>query len=383
LVIIQVLTQRLNMFVDSVEITLSSGKGGAGAVSFWTEKFVINGGPDGGDGGRGGDIRFQVDNNTDTLSALRGKKHIKAENGRPGEGRKKYGRKGKDTTVIVPPGTTVIDNETGETLLDLTQEGEMITFLEGGKGGLGNLHFKTSANQRPTYAQPGLPGMTKEIRLEMKLIADVGLVGYPNVGKSTLISTISNARPQVANYEFTTLTPKLGVVPVGEYDSFLMADIPGIIEGASDGRGLGLEFLRHIERTKILLLMIDISNYREMKYQYETLLVELKRYSETLSNRPYAIALTKIDALPIEEATEQITQFLTDVSLQPNNTLKKFQIHTNYPSYGYPLDVTTQQLPKGEPLFVLPLSSVAHIHTDALKYALFEYSQLTQKDKEI
>ena len=235
------------MFVDSVELLISSGKGGPGSISFWTEKFVANGGPDGGDGGRGGAVLFKVDNNTDTLSGLRGLKHMKAENGRPGEGRKCYGRKGKDMIITVPPGTTVVDMETGEELMDLVTEGEVVSFLEGGKGGLGNMHFKSSSNQRPTYAQPGLPGITKQVRLEMKLIADVGLVGYPNVGKSTLISTLSNARPQVANYEFTTLTPKLGVVHIGDYDSFMMADIPGIIEGASDGRGLGHEFLKHIE----------------------------------------------------------------------------------------------------------------------------------------
>ncbi len=357
------------MFVDSVELTISSGKGGAGAVSFWTEKFVIKGGPDGGDGGRGGSVFFKVDNNTDTLSALRGRRVIKAENGRPGEGRKKYGRKGKDTTITVPPGTQVIDLETGELLLDLVKEGEVVKFLEGGKGGLGNMHFKNASNQRPTYAQPGLPGITKQVRLEMKLIADVGLVGYPNVGKSTLIATLSNARPQVANYEFTTLTPKLGVVNVGDFDSFMMADIPGIIEGASDGRGLGLEFLRHIERTKTLLLMIDASNYREMKYQYETLLVELQRYSETLATRKHAIAVTKIDALGSEEVNTLVEGFLKDIGLAPNETLKRYKADVNYLSYGFENDFGAT-LPEKAPLFVLPISSVAHLNTEALRYAL-------------
>ena len=360
------------MFVDSVELMISSGKGGPGAISFWTEKFVANGGPDGGDGGRGGSVYFKVDNNTDTLSALRGKRSIKAENGRPGEGRKCYGRKGKDTIITVPPGTQVIDMETGEELLDLVSEGEQVLFLEGGKGGLGNMHFKSSSNQRPTYAQPGLPGITKQIKLEMKLIADVGLVGYPNVGKSTLISTLSNARPQVANYEFTTLTPKLGVVLIGEYDSFMMADIPGIIEGASDGRGLGLEFLKHIERTKTLLLMIDAANYREMKYQYETLLVELQRYSETLATRKHAVAITKIDSLSPEEVNMLTETFLADIGLKANKTLSKYKSDNKFISYGYKKEFG-EKLPEEKPMFVLPISSVAHLNTEVLRYALSEF----------
>ena len=360
------------MFVDSVELTISSGKGGAGAISFWTEKFVTKGGPDGGDGGRGGSVYFKVDNNTDTLSGFRGRNHIKAENGRPGEGRKCYGRKGQDTVITVPPGTTVIDMETGEELLDLVTEGEEVLFLEGGKGGLGNMHFKSSSNQRPTYAQPGLPGITKHVRLEMKLIADVGLVGYPNVGKSTLISTLSNARPEIANYEFTTLTPKLGVVHLGDFDSFMMADIPGIIEGASDGRGLGLEFLKHIERTKTLLLMIDAANYREMKYQYETLLVELHRYSETLATRKHAIAITKIDALSQDEVNTMTETFLADIGLEANDTLKKYKADPNYTSYGFKTDFGVE-LPQGKPFFVLPISSVAHINTEALRYAIGDF----------
>ncbi len=369
------------MFVDSVELMVSSGKGGAGAISFWTEKFVVNGGPDGGDGGRGGSVYFQVDNNTDTLSALRGKRHLKAENGRPGEGRKRYGRKGADLVITVPPGTVVVDMESGEELLDLVTEGEKVLFLEGGKGGLGNMHFKSSSNQRPTYAQPGLPGVTKQIRLEMKLIADVGLVGYPNVGKSTLISTLSNARPQVANYEFTTLTPKLGVVHMGEFDSFMMADIPGIIEGASDGRGLGLEFLRHIERTKTLLLMIDAANYREMKYQYETLLVELQRYSKTLARRKHAIAITKIDSLGVEEVNTLTERFLADIGLEANTTLYRYKAKEEYLSYGFEKDYGVK-LPEDQPLFVLPISSVAHINTEPLRYALGDFIQSVKEENE-
>ena len=357
------------MFVDSVDIMLSSGKGGAGCVSFWTEKFVAKGGPDGGDGGKGGNVYFVVDNNTDTLSALRGRNHIKAENGQPGEGRKCYGRKGQSVDIIVPPGTQVVDALTDEVLYDLVEEGERILFLEGGKGGLGNMHFKNASNQRPTFAQPGLPGVTKELRLEMKMIADVGLVGYPSVGKSTLISAISNAKPKVASYEFTTLTPNLGVVNVGEYDSFMMADIPGIIEGASDGRGLGLEFLKHIERTKTLLLLVDAANYREMKYQYETLLVELERYSEELSTRRFAVAITKCDTFPVEEVNALTEQFLEDIGLKANKRLQEFKAENNYISYGFEEDFGVD-LPKDEPLFVLPISSVSHLNTEALRYVL-------------
>jgi len=358
------------MFVDNVELTLSSGKGGAGCVSFHTEKFVIKGGPDGGDGGRGGAVWFQVDNNTDTLSHLRGKRHIKAENGRPGEGRKRYGRSGKDTTVVVPPGTQVVDAETGEVLLDLTEPGTKVKFLEGGKGGLGNVHFKSSTNQRPTYAQPGLPGQTRRVRLEMKLIADVGLVGFPNVGKSTLISTLSNARPEIANYEFTTLTPKLGVVHLGEFDSFMMADIPGIIEGASDGRGLGLEFLRHIERTKSLLLMVDATNYREMAYQLRTLKEELERYSPELARRPYAIALTKIDALSDNEIDGKTEELLEALNLEPNEILEaRFDADAKLLSYAAPRE-SWEDLPDEGPVFILPVSSVSGRNVEPLRFAL-------------
>ncbi len=360
------------MFVDNVELTISSGKGGAGCVSFWTEKFVTKGGPDGGDGGRGGSVFFEVDNNTDTLSALRGRNTIKAENGRPGEGRKCSGRKGKDTTIIVPPGTQVVDALSGELLLDLLEAGSVTLFLEGGKGGLGNMHFKSSTNQKPTYAQPGLPGITKEVRLELKMIADVGLVGFPNVGKSTLIATLSNARPQIANYEFTTLIPNLGVVMVGEYDSFMMADIPGIIEGASDGRGLGLEFLKHIARTKRILFMIDATNYREMKYQYEILKEELLRYSSELSGRNHAIAVTKIDALPTEEVNALMESFLDAIGLSANSVLQKYKADPAYLSYGFGREAW-EGFDTSKPGFVIPISSVGQFNTEALRYALADF----------
>jgi len=304
------------MFIDHVELMLSSGKGGAGCVSFRQEKFVLKGGPDGGDGGRGGDVYFLVDKNSHTLSSFRGKNHLKAKNGVPGMGRKKYGKKGESLTVSVPPGTQVIDAETDEVILDLTEDGQKVLFLEGGKGGLGNWHFRSSTNQRPSYAQPGLPGITRRVRLELKLIADVGLVGFPNVGKSTLISILSNATPEVANYEFTTLTPKLGVVKVDDFTSFVMADIPGIIGGASDGKGLGLEFLKHIERTKFLLFMLDVANYRTLEEQYDTLKKELGNFSELMKTRDFAIALTRMDSVMEDEAKEKISNFISHIGLK-------------------------------------------------------------------
>jgi GTP-binding protein len=367
------------MFIDKVELTVSSGKGGAGCVSFHTEKFVIKGGPDGGDGGRGGAVFFKVDANTDTLSFYRGKRVLKAQNGRPGEGRKRFGKKGQDLILTVPPGTQVIDVESGEVLLDLTEDKAVVKFLDGGKGGLGNVHFKGPTNQRPTYAQPGLPGITKQIRLELKSIADVGLVGFPNVGKSTLISSISNARPEVANYEFTTLTPKLGVVQISEYESFLMADIPGIIEGASDGRGLGLFFLRHIERTKTLLFLIDATNYREMKYQFDNLKEELAKYSDELSQRAYAVAITKCDALPADELNERVDSFLADMELSKNSNAQKFGADSSVSSYMQEKE-EWESIDNSKPMFVLPISSVSRFNIEPLKYMLFDLTKEAKKE---
>ncbi|WP_300366162.1 GTPase ObgE [Hydrogenimonas sp.] len=358
------------MFVDSVELKLSSGKGGQGCSSFRREKFVAKGGPDGGDGGRGGDVWFVVDKNTDTLSHFKGKTHLKAKNGRPGQPRKCAGKTGESLYVKVPPGTQVIDKETGELLLDLTVDGQKVKFLEGGKGGLGNVHFKSSTNQRPTYAQPGKPGEERDIRLELKLIADVGLVGFPNVGKSTLIATISNAHPEVANYEFTTLTPKLGVVAIDEYRSFVMADIPGIIEGASDGRGLGIEFLKHIERTKTLLYMIDVANYRDVTEQFASLQKELERYSSELATRPFAIALTRIDALDAEQVNEKMWELLQSLDLVANDVLKKYGVEPDYISYG--------SEEKSNPHFVMPISAIAKINIKPLIFALADVMEKRQ-----
>ncbi len=357
------------MFVDSVKFTVTSGKGGQGCSSFRREKFVIKGGPDGGDGGKGGDVVFLVDSNTDTLSWYKGRKILKADNGKQGEGGRRTGKSAQPMVLSVPPGTQIIDNETNEVLLDLLEEGQREVFLEGGKGGLGNTHFKNSRNQRPTYSQPGLPGESKEIRLELKLIADVGLVGYPNVGKSTLISTTSNASPEIANYEFTTLTPKLGVVEVGDYNSFVMADIPGIIDGASDGKGLGLEFLRHIERTKTLLFTIDIANYRTTTEQYEVLKEEVKKFSTELSGRNFAIALTKTDAYYGEDLEADIKDFIEAIGLEVSSE-NSYGFDKSLPYYVQ--DLTYSKFDENKPFFVLPISSVTHLNTESIRFALYE-----------
>lgn len=338
------------MFIDSVNFSVSSGKGGAGCASFRREKHVLLGGPDGGDGGNGGDVYFIVDNNTHTLANYKGKRVLKAQNGQPGLPRNMSGKKGENLNLIVPPGTVVYDNDSGEILLDLTIQGQKELFLKGGKGGLGNVHFKTSVNQAPSKAQPGLQGESKNIRLELKLIADVGLVGFPNVGKSTLISSISNAKPQIANYEFTTLTPKLGLVEVDQFNGFVMADIPGIIEGASDGKGLGLQFLKHIERTKILLYMIDLANYCSLKEQFETLKNEVLKFSPNLAKRDYAIALTRLDAAT--DSDERIEEFLSEFKFDKKQDIYEYN-HQN-------------------PFFVLPISSSTGEGLKELKFNLLE-----------
>lgn len=365
------------MFIDNVALTLSSGKGGQGCVSFRREKHVIQGGPDGGDGGRGGNVYFEVDSNTHTLSHFRNNQHLKARNGEQGMGRKMYGKSGEHLVVIVPPGTQVIDAESGEILMDLLEEGEKKLFLEGGMGGLGNTHFKSSTNQRPEHAQPGRPGETKAIRLELKLIADVGLVGFPNVGKSTLISVVSNAQPEIANYEFTTLTPKLGVVVTDDYRSYVMADIPGIIEGASEGRGLGIDFLRHIERTQFLLFMVDLANYRDLQTQYETLKAELQKFSQELSGRNYAIALTRCDTLEPNEINEYVDAFLKLLNLEPNTLTSKYKTREDIHSYGQDVHERNPELP----FFVLPISSVSKINIDAIKYALSDIVTKVRDEK--
>ena len=290
------------MFTDYAKIIIKSGDGGNGAVSFRREKYVAAGGPDGGDGGRGGSIYFIVDPDSNTLVDFRFKKKFKAENGKNGEGARKYGRSGEDLYVKVPIGTLIKDAETGKIIADLSHKGQKELILPGGRGGKGNCHFATSTRQAPRFSQDGEKGIEKEVILELKLLADVGLIGFPNVGKSTFLSRTTSATPKIADYHFTTLEPNLGVVKNEYGDSFVIADIPGIIEGASNGTGLGLQFLRHIERTRLLLHVIDVSGIegRIPVEDFKTINEELKNYSEKLSKRKQIIVANKIDSMQDE-----------------------------------------------------------------------------------
>ncbi|MBL4729824.1 MAG: GTPase ObgE [Sulfurimonas sp.] len=362
------------MFTDSVELTVSSGKGGQGCVAFRREKFVLHGGPNGGDGGKGGDIWFKCDNNTHTLSHFQRRMHIRADGGIPGEGSRMTGKSGAKKVIIVPPGTQILDMESGEVLFDMVNDGQEVKFLDGGKGGLGNTHFKSPTNQRPTYAQPGEKGETRAIKLDLKLIADVGLVGFPNVGKSTLISRVSNATPEIANYEFTTLTPKLGQVNIGDFESFIMADIPGIIGGAHEGKGLGIQFLRHIERTKTLLYMVDLASYRDMKEQIEVLKDEIASFSEKMSENKYAIALTRLDIVPPEELSELVNSFLDLLGLQASKT-NEFNFDNEIPFFVQDSADETLGYDRTLPYLVTPISSATSKNIEALKYALFNLVQ--------
>ncbi len=358
------------MFTDSVELTVSSGKGGQGCVAFRREKFVLNGGPNGGDGGKGGDVWFRCDNNTHTLSHFQRRMHIKADGGVPGGTSLMTGKSGAKKIIIVPPGTQIIDMDSGEVLFDMLTHGQEAKFIQGGKGGLGNFHFRSPTNQRPTYSQPGEKGESRAIKLDLKLIADVGLVGFPNVGKSTLISRVSNATPEIANYEFTTLTPKLGQVNIGDFESFVMADIPGIIGGAHEGKGLGIQFLRHIERTKILLYMVDLGNYRELKEQIEVLKDEIASFSEVMGNSKYAIALTRVDIIPPDEIDELVNGFLELLGLEASKT-NEFNFDDKMPFYVQ--DAASEELgfDREKPYFVAPISAVASKNIEPLKYSLF------------
>jgi len=280
-------------FVDETTIVVSSGSGGDGAVSFRREKFIPRGGPDGGDGGKGGDVVFTVRTNLKTLSHLKLKRIFKADNGGRGMGQKMHGKDGRDVVIPVPPGTVIKDSETGAAVVDLTRDGESFVYLRGGRGGKGNSHYATSVNQAPRYAQKGIEGETRELRAELHLIADIGLVGKPNAGKSTLLSVLTNAHPLIGDYPFTTRTPNLGLLRLSGRD-MILADIPGIIEGASEGKGLGLRFLRHVERCAALLFLVDLSE-PECADIVHVLERELATYAEVLTRRPRLIVGTKAD----------------------------------------------------------------------------------------
>ena len=281
-------------FIDYVKILCRSGKGGAGSAHLHRAKYIPKGGPDGGDGGRGGHIYLKGNRNLWTLIHLKYQRHVFATDGQPGYENQSTGKDGEDRTIEVPCGTAVYDAETGQFLCDVTDDGQVVRLLKGGRGGLGNTHFKSATRQTPRFAQPGEKGIEKAVILELKLLADVGLVGFPNAGKSTLLSVISAAKPKIANYPFTTLEPNLGIVTYRDQQSFVMADIPGIIEGASEGRGLGLRFLRHIERNAVLLFMIP-ADTDDIAHEYEVLCNELQTFNPDLVDKPRVLAITKCD----------------------------------------------------------------------------------------
>ena len=298
-------------FLDKAKIYVKAGDGGNGCVAFRREKFVRFGGPSGGDGGKGGDVILQADKRLTTLMDFKYKKHFKAERGQHGSGNNKHGKNGKDLIIKVPVGTVVKDSETGEIIADLTEDGQKVIVAKGGRGGRGNSAFKTSTRQAPDFAEEGKKGEERWIELELKLLADIGIIGFPNAGKSTLISTLSSAKPKIADYPFTTLTPVLGVLQLDYGKSVVLADIPGLIEGASKGQGLGHEFLRHIERTKALIHMIDISDFREKNpiEAFNIINNELKEYSPKLLEKPQIVVGNKIDILSDKSLIKELKDY--------------------------------------------------------------------------
>ena len=291
-------------FIDKAKIHLKAGDGGHGCIAFLREKFRAQGGPCGGDGGKGGSIILQVDPQLTTLQDVSYKRHCKAERGQHGLGKNMHGKNGKDLILLVPAGTTVKNAETEQVIVDMTEQGELFIICKGGNGGFGNARFKTQNQTAPRVANDGQLGEALIVNLELKVMADVGLVGFPNAGKSTLISAISNARPKIADYPFTTLAPNLGIIKYGDYNSFVMADIPGLIEGAAEGKGLGSQFLRHVERTRVLVFLVDGTS-ENIKEQYEILRSELERHDPELNTRPSLLLITKLDAALDEFIDEQ------------------------------------------------------------------------------
>jgi GTPase len=335
-------------FVDEVSISIRSGKGGDGCVSFLREKYRPKGGPDGGNGGKGGDITFVADENLNTLLDFRYQQHYYAGNGEPGQGNQRYGKGGEDLRIRVPVGTLIADADTGEQLADLDRKDMEFVAAPGGKGGRGNMHFATSTNQAPRYSEAGEPAVEKKIRLTLKLLADVGLIGFPNAGKSTLISRISAAKPKIADYPFTTLTPNLGMVRSGDKRSFVVADIPGLIEGAAEGHGLGHRFLKHVERVAVLAFLVTVAPGEESRdpiADYRTLVSELGRYSEDLLAKPRVLVLSKMDLPDVQAQEEDVRRFAEAEGLQ-----------------------------------LFPVSAVANVGLDALIYALLDRVEARSSD---
>lgn len=305
-------------FVDEAIIDVHAGKGGDGCLSFWREKYVEFGGPDGGDGGAGGSIWFVADGNINTLIDYRYERMFRAPSGQGGMGRQKTGKSAEDLELRVPVGTTVIDTDTDEVLHDLTVSGERFKVAQGGRGGLGNMHFKSSTNQAPRRTTKGTPGESRHLRLELKVLADVGLLGFPNAGKSTFIRAVSAARPKVADYPFTTLVPNLGVVKVGNYQSFVIADIPGIIEGAAEGAGLGIRFLKHLARTRLLLHVVDIAplDERDPVEQVHVIEEELVNFSAALAEQERWLVFNKLDLLDVESGARKVAELVARLDWQ-------------------------------------------------------------------
>lgn len=332
-------------FIDRAKIIIRSGNGGPGMVSFRREKYVPKGGPEGGNGGKGGDVIFRADRHMNTLLDFKYKRHFFAENGQPGGIKKMFGKNGQDLIIKVPRGTLIKSADTDELLADLTEHGQEYSAAKGGKGGKGNWEFRSPTNQTPRYAEPGLPGEEFEVVLELKLIADIGIVGFPNAGKSTLISTISSAKPKIADYPFTTLVPNLGIVKIDYNKNFTVADIPGLIEGAAEGKGLGIQFLRHVERTRVLLFLIDANSDSPID-DYITLSNELKKYNPAMLDKHKIITISKIDTVDDDTKAELSKLIFPDDDIVP-----------------------------------LLISSVTHENIEQLKYNLWENIELADREQ--